>query len=80
MASLANLNMNKTQYKKLILKRNESLACFNAWERQLSEIPDYAESLAAVFEFYELIPEQARKRPLNVGGIIKMHEGLACLV
>jgi hypothetical protein len=32
-----------------------------------------------VFELYDLVPDQARQRPVNVEGIMRMREGLACL-
>ena len=43
------------------------------------EKPDRVDCLALVFELYELVPDQAKQRPVNVEGIIKMREGLACL-
>ena len=42
--------------------------------------PDVQNCLAAVFELYEMIPDKARQRPVNVAGIMKMREGLACLI
>jgi hypothetical protein len=56
-----------------------SFGRFNAWERQTIEKPDVSKCLAAVFELYEMIPDKAKKRPVNIDGIIKMREGLACL-
>ena len=52
---------------------------FNEWEKQILEKPDIAACLAAVFELYDLVPDQARQRPVNVAGIIKMRKELACL-
>ena len=52
---------------------------FNEWEKHILEKPDSADCLAAVFELYDLVPDEAKQRPVNVEGIIKMREGLACL-
>jgi hypothetical protein len=38
-----------------------------------------SQSLAAVFELYEVIPEAARQRAVDAQGVIEMHKALACL-
>ena len=63
----------------MIQEKCESFRRFNDWELQLREKPNSSICLAAVFELYDLIPDQAKQRPVNVAGIIKMREGLACL-
>ena len=63
----------------MIHKYINALTRFNAWEdKRIDRISDHRR-LAAVFELYELIPENARQRPINVEGIIKMRKALACL-
>ena len=57
----------------------KAFARFNEWEKQILEKPDSADCLAAVFDLYDLVPNEAKQRPVNVEGIIKMREGLACL-
>lgn len=67
----------------MIHKYIKALTRFNAWEdKRIDQISDRLSDqrrLAAVFELYELIPENARQRPVNVEGIIKMRKALACL-
>lgn len=53
---------------------------YNEWERQIEEKPDMATCLAAVFELYDMIPDDAKHRTINVKGIMKMRKGLACLI
>ena len=65
--------------KNAIQERCESFDHFNEWEHNIQEKPNSENCLDAVFELYEMIPEQARQRLVNVKGIIKMREGLACL-
>ena len=65
----------KNPYKQYL----ESLHRFNEWEKNRRDKMDDDQSLAAVFELFELIPEDARQREINVEGIIKMHKALACL-
>jgi hypothetical protein len=65
--------------KNMIQEKCEAFVRFNDWEWQTLEKPNSANCLAAVFELYDLIPDQAKQRPVNVAGIIKMREGLACL-
>ncbi|MFC1877555.1 hypothetical protein ACFL2E_09840 [Thermodesulfobacteriota bacterium] len=60
-------------------KKCEALDRFNEWEKQIIEKPDYADCLAALFELYDLVPDLAKQRPVNVEGIMKMRERLACL-
>jgi len=52
---------------------------FNKWEERIREKPDIADCLAAMFELYDLVPDKAKQRPVNVEGIIKMQKELACL-
>jgi hypothetical protein len=66
-------------HKKAYVEKCSAFDRFNDWELQLQEKPDYAICLAAVFELYDLVPDQARQRPVNVEGIIKMQKELACL-
>jgi|GEM_PF-1295231 len=62
-----------------ISKHIDALRRFNEWEvSHADKMPDN-QSLSAVFELYELIPEAARQRPVDVRGVIKMHKALACL-
>ena len=70
---------NRRAQKNMIKERCEFFTRFNDWELQLSEKPNSIICLAAVFELYDLLPDQAKQRPVNVEGIIKMREGLACL-
>ena len=66
--------------KDMIHEKCNALSRFNDWEQQIFEKPNRATCLAVVFELYDLMPDQAKQRPVNVEGIIKMREGLACLV
>ncbi|MCF8111922.1 MAG: hypothetical protein K9J85_10590 [Desulfobacteraceae bacterium] len=62
-----------------IQKHIDALRRFNKWEaNRADKMPDN-QSLAVVFELYELVPEAARQRPVDTQGIIKMHKALACL-
>jgi len=72
-------NIKSRKHKDMIHEKCEALDRFNEWEKQILEKPDYADCLAAVFELYDLMPDEAKQRPVNVEGIIKMREGLACL-
>jgi hypothetical protein len=65
--------------KDMIQEKCNAFRRFNEWEKQILEKPDMADCLALVFELYDLVPDQAKQRPVNVNGIIKMREGLACL-
>jgi hypothetical protein len=75
----AGSNFKYRTLKSMVQERCIALARFNEWEKQIIEKPDSAKCLKAVFELYDLIPDQAKQRPVNVDGIIKMREGLACL-
>jgi hypothetical protein len=72
--------MNRQEQKNRIARRREHFAEFNDWELQLRERPESSICLAAVFELYDLMPAQARQRPVDVSGIITMRSELACLV
>ena len=72
-------NSKTRKHKDMIHKKCNALGRFNEWEKQILEKPDSADCLAAVFELYDLMPGQARQRPVNVEGIIKMRESLSCL-
>jgi len=72
------------QQRELIVKHLNSLKRFNEWEKnQLDtnrlDTMDERYRLSAVFELYEMMPEKAREREINVEGIIKMRKALACL-
>jgi hypothetical protein len=54
------------------INRGSAFDKFNEWEKQRLEKPDVAACLAAVFELYDLVPFQARQRPVNVEGIIRI--------
>ena len=56
-----------------------ALRRFNEWEANRADKMPGNQSLAAVFELYELIPEAARQRPVDAQGVIEMHKALACL-
>jgi hypothetical protein len=71
--------MSFQKQKKMIEQKCAQFARFNDWELRLREKPNSSICLAAVFELYEMMPEQAKQRTLNVEGIIKMRKGLACL-
>jgi hypothetical protein len=71
--------MNRQKQKYFIKQKREHFTRFNRWELQLREKPDSSICLAIISELYDLMPDQAKQRPLNVAGIIKMREGLACL-
>ena len=65
--------------KKKLYERSALLRRFNEWERQIVKKPDMANCLSAVFELYDMIPDHAKHRAVNVEGIMKMRKGLACL-
>ena len=56
-----------------------ALKRFNKWEQETPDKMEDSRCLAAVFELYEMIPEDARQRPVSVEGIVKMRKMLACL-
>ncbi len=70
---------NPLSEKELIRKRLTSLKRFNDWEKKQSETMGVGQNIYAIFELYDLIPENARQRDVNVSGIIKMRKALACL-
>lgn len=72
-------NIKYRKQKDMIHEKCNAFVRFNDWEQQKLERPDTYICLAAVFELYDLMPDQARQRPVNVEGIIKMREGLSCL-
>ena len=65
--------------KSKIDKHRAALSRFNTWEKNNPDKMEDSRCLAAVFELYEMIPEDARQRPVNVEGILKMRIMLACL-
>ena len=65
--------------KHIIREKCRAFSRLNAWERLIEERPGTEICLTAVFELYEMMPEEARQRPVNVEGIMKMHADLACL-
>ena len=73
------INIKSRKHKNMIHEKCSAFGRFNEWEKQILEKPDIADCLAAVFELYDLVPDQAKQKPVNVEGIIKMREGLACL-
>ena len=75
------MDMNKqSRYsKRLIDERLQSLERFNEWEKKhIDKIEEY-QRLSAVLDIYDLIPENARQRDVNVNGIMKMRKALSCL-
>lgn len=70
---------NLRKQKDMLHEKCNAFGRFNEWEQQILEKPHYADCLAAVFDLYDLLPDIAKQRPVNVEGIIKMREGLACL-
>ena len=75
------MNMNKqSRYsKRLIDERLQSLERFNDWEKNHIDKTEEYQRLSAVFGIYDLIPENARQREVNVNGIMKMRKALSCL-
>lgn len=71
--------MNPENTKSIINRHLEALRRFNKWEESRAEKMEDAPNMAAVFELYELIPKEARQRPVDVKGIMKMRRALACL-
>ena len=65
--------------KDMVQEKCNAFDRFNEWEKLIRVKPDSADCLAAVFELYDLEPDQAKQRPVNVEGIIKMRKDLACL-
>jgi hypothetical protein len=65
--------------KDMLIEHVRALKRFNEWEQHRVDRMDGDQCLAAVFALYRLIPEDARKRAVDVGGIIKMRKALACL-
>ena len=70
---------NPQKLKKLINQKSAQYDRYNDWERRVNEKPDVITCLSAIFELYEMIPEHARIRTVDVEGIMKMRKGLACL-
>ena len=79
--SIKEMNMNKqSRYsKRLIDERLKSLERFNEWEKNHIDKTEEYQRLSAVFGIYDLIPENARQRDVNVNGIMKMRKALSCL-
>jgi len=73
------MNKKPTHPKYLIDKHIKSLQRFNAWEKNRVDKIEEHQRLSAVFALYDLIPENARQREINVNGIIKMRKALSCL-
>ena len=71
---------NPENLKNKIIQECMKLKRFNEWESHQREKPDIESCLSAVFELYEMIPDYAKHRPINVKGIMKMRKELACLV
>ena len=66
--------------KELILRHFKALERFQEWEENacVDELsPEH--KLAAVFELFERIPENARNRDIQTEGVMEMHRKLACL-
>jgi hypothetical protein len=73
------MNKQSTYRKRLIYKRLKSLERFNDWEKNHIDKTEEYQRLSAVFGIYDLIPENARQREVNVNGIMKMRKALSCL-
>jgi len=71
--------MHSENTKSKIVNHLEALHRFNQWEKNRFDRMEDGQNLSAVFKLYELIPEEARQRPVNVEGIMKMRKALACL-
>jgi hypothetical protein len=65
--------------KRLIYNHLKSLKRFNEWEKTGIDKNKKYQRLSAVFALYDLIPEDARQREINVNGIIRMRKMLSCL-
>jgi hypothetical protein len=65
--------------KNLYSVRAAALRRFNEWEEQHPLELDPGQALAAIGALYELIPPEARKRPVDTEGVRKMHAALSCL-
>ena len=63
----------------MVYKHLASLQRFNEWEKQRLDKMNGLRNLYAVFDLYDLIPEDARQREINVEGIMKMRRALECL-
>ncbi len=65
--------------KDMIYRHFKALDRFRKWEN--TYVADLApeHKLAAVFEIYERIPENARNRCIHTEGVMEMHRKLACL-
>ena len=72
-------HMNQEDQKIMMKRKREQFERFNDWELQLREKPNSFLCLAAVSALYDLLPTQAKQRPVNVEGIVQMRKGLACL-
>ena len=59
--------------KEQIMNRLSALEKYNAWESQNPCNIEGAKAISAVGDLYNLIPAQFRSRPVDPGGIIKMH-------
>ena len=57
----------------------EALKRFNEWEKQLTIRQGPEQALRTIFKIVDLMPEKARKKSVDVKGIEKMREMLACL-
>lgn len=71
----------KTRLKKLFRHRQECLERYNRWEALHREKLTPSEAIRKVGELYEMLPEEAKKKDINikVEGIRKMHEALSVL-
>lgn len=63
----------------MVYKHLTSLQRFNEWEKHCLDKMDGLHGLYAVFDLYDLIPEDARQREINIKGIMKMRKALECL-
>jgi hypothetical protein len=79
------MNQSRYQKDKTIAEKNRYAARlkafkrFNNWEKQSMEKPAATTCLTVIFELYDLMPDEAKQRPIDVEGIMKTREGLACL-
>ena len=73
------MEKHSTSRKDMVYKHLAALQRFNEWEKHRLDKMDGLHNLYAVFDLYDLIPEDARQREINIKGIMKMRKALECL-
>lgn len=71
--------INRSDQRVLWEQRIHGFELFEQWERDHACKDSAAEALSLAAGLYELLPREARMRPVTTEGVVEMHRQLAVL-